>query len=282
MVRSQPATDSFDRLIEGDPGELNLAAAALAIAEDVYPHLDRGAYLQRLDEMARQAGEALSPGARPVEVLGRLNTYLFQEQGFAGNRESYTDPRNSYLNEVMDRRLGIPITLSMLYLELAWRLGLHCDGVGFPGHFLVKCTVSGGQAVLDPFNEGVSLGEEDLMRMAAHSMGPERAARDRLGDLLIATDRRAILGRMLRNLKFIHLSQGEHEDALRVVNRMLSLDPSSSADLLDRARLYDDMGAMRAALADYRAYLDLAGDGVDLVDVRTRVDALQGQVRRLN
>lgn len=282
MVRAQPATDSFEQLIKVEPQELNLAAAALAFAQDVYPDLDRAAYLERLDGMARQAGEGLSPRARPVEVLGRLNAYLFQEQGFSGNRDSYADPRNSYLNEVMDRRLGIPITLSMLYLELAWRLGLRCEGVGFPGHFLIKCTVSGGQAVLDPFNEGASLGEEDLMRMAAHSMGPERAARDRLRDLIVAADRRAILGRMLRNLKFIHLSQGENDDALRVVNRMLSLDPSSSADLLDRARLYDEMGAMRAALADYRAVVEMVGNAADLAEIHTRVQALQGQVRRLN
>lgn len=281
-MRSQPATDSFEQLIKVDAGDLNLAAAALAFAEDVYPDLDRAAYLQRLDRMARCAGEGLSPQARPVEVLGRLNTYLFQEQGFAGDRDSYTDPRNSYLNEVMDRRLGIPITLSMLYLELAWRLGLRCDGVGFPGHFLVKCNVSGGQAVLDPFNQGVSLGEEELMRMAAHSMGPEWAARDRMGELIAASDRRAILARMLRNLKFIHVSRGEHEHALRVVNRMLILDPLSSADLLDRARLHDDMGAMRAALADYRSYLARAGDGADLAEIHSRVQALQGQVRRLN
>ena len=275
-------TASFDELIQVDAQTLDLAAAALAWCEEIYPALDRRHSLARLDEMAAQAGSGLPATAPALQVLHRLNTYLFQEQGFAGNKEHYGDPRNSYLNEVMDRRLGIPISLCVLYLELAWRLGLHCDGVGFPGHFLVKCTVHGGQAILDPFNAGASLGEEELLSMAAGALGRAQVAREQLTDFLVSVDRPTILGRMLRNLKLIYLQQGQTEQALTVVNHMLALDSNSHTDRLDRARLYESMGAVRAALADYEAYKNLAGDLPGGAQIQARITALRSKVRRLN
>jgi regulator of sirC expression with transglutaminase-like and TPR domain len=273
---------AFEELIQVPEEQLNLAAVALALAQDVYPGLDRGDYLQRLEHMAEAVRGSLPADAGPMQTLGRLNAYLFQEQGFRGNREDYADPRNSYLNEVLDRRLGIPITLSLVYLEVAWRLGLRCAGVGFPGHFLVRCSLRGGHAVLDPFNGGVSLGEDDLRRMARHVLGERFRGDADLLPLLGGSGRRALLGRLLRNLKLIHLDRGEHEDALRVVDRMLRLDPHSAADLLDRARLYDEMGALRAALADYQACLAEVPEMQDAGAVAARCADLRARIARLN
>ena len=162
MRQDSAATASFEALVGVADDSLNLAAAALAYAEDSYPGLDRAECLAALDDMAQAVAARMPQRAATTERIARLNAFLFEEQGFLGNRDDYGDPRNSYLNEVLDRRLGIPISLSVVYLEVSWRLGMRFAGVGFPGHFLVKCAVNGGEVVIDPFHGGISLGAREL------------------------------------------------------------------------------------------------------------------------
>ena len=273
---------SFEALVQMPSESLNLAAAALAFAEDCYPNLDRGACLSALEDMAQDVAARTEPDATLVDRIGVLNDYLFSEQGFVGNREDYADPRNSYLNEVLGRRLGIPISLSVIYLEIGWRLGLNFTGVGFPGHFLVKCSVTGGEIVLDPFHGGISLGAEELTEIGMQVLGRERFRRESLGSLLCAVDRREILLRMLRNLKQVYLRREEHERALEVIERMLTVAPSSPLEVRDRARTYEALGAVRAALADYRRYLELMPIGAEAGAIAAQISALESRVKRLN
>lgn len=273
---------SFERLVAVSEQDLNLAAASLAIATDHYPELEPAQYLARLDEMAKAVAARLGPKPRQTETLSAINEHLFHDLGLSGNTRDYSDPRNSYLNEVLDRGLGIPISLSVIYLEVAWRLGLPCQGVSFPGHFLIKCRVHGGHVVLDPFNQGASLGGSELVALAARVLGHDALAGDALGQLLVAVPKRSILLRLLRNLKLIHLQADRPEQALMVLDKMLHLDPSSAVDLRDRGKIYEDMEATRAALADYRSYLALVPDGPDAAHLRARVVVLDRAVARLN
>src|SRR5581483_2102597 len=177
--------DRLKDVLERPEDDINLAEAALLMAADEYPSLDVSTYLQRLDELA--AG-----------VRGRLPAdATFEEQGFTGNTDDYYDPRNSFLNEVLDRKLGIPITLSILYIEIGRRIGLTFQGISFPGHFLVKSETDVGDIVLDPFSGGVALSEKDLVQRLRERFGEENAPPAPLAPLLRAAGKKEILLRML-------------------------------------------------------------------------------------
>src|SRR5438477_1938848 len=159
----------LSRLAAHEP--IDLARAALAIAREEYPQLDEARYLRALDEFSHQVMRGLPAGALPERRVGRLNAVLFHELGFAGNQGDYYDPRNSFLNEVIDRRSGIPITLSLLYMEVGRRCGLQVDGVSFPGHFLTKVRLEGAELVVDPFHRGQLLGVDGLKKLLASAVG---------------------------------------------------------------------------------------------------------------
>src|SRR5437899_3280203 len=182
--------------------DVDLAEASLLIAGEEYPDLDPVRYLARLDEL----GSALrheAGGARGEDAVAALNRLLFQVEGFRGNTEDYYDPRNSFLNDVLDRRTGIPITLSLIYMEVGKRLGLSLEGVGMPGHFLVKCLPEGLEIFIDPFHQGEILLEEGckkrLMEIYGNDFQFKRSFLDSVG-------KRQILSRMLTNLKGIYLN----------------------------------------------------------------------------
>ncbi|MEK7840950.1 MAG: transglutaminase-like domain-containing protein, partial [Pseudomonadota bacterium] len=197
-------TERLQKMLVADQ-DLSLAEAALLLAKDEYPGLDVDAYLARLDELATRVRVRLPEGANIEDTLVTMNQILFDELGFAGNVDDYYDPRNSFLNDVLDRKLGIPITLSILYMDIASRLGLELEGVSFPGHFLVKFSTEEGDVVLDPFSGGTPLTEEDLVERLEEASGNEMIGGLSLNELLEATDKRDILVRMLRNLKGIYL-----------------------------------------------------------------------------
>jgi len=273
------ATARFARLAEAPESRLDLAEAALVIALEEYPGLDVARYLARIDEMARTVGERLEPGTDPVDVVRELNQYLFREQGFAGNSARYTDPRNSFLNEVLDRKLGIPISLSVLYIEIGRRLGLALEGVSFPGHFLVKLPYGEGEVVLDPFFGGLSLSEQDIEARLPAIFGEGAALlRSELSRLLAGVGKKAILARMLRNLKAIYIGAGEPAKALACVDRMLVLEPGDPAEVLDRAHLLRDLEWLQAAREAYLRYLELAPGAPDAARIR----ALAAELGRLN
>ncbi|HEX5475308.1 MAG TPA: transglutaminase-like domain-containing protein [Vicinamibacterales bacterium] len=248
------------------PGE-SLAPAALAIAGIEYPALDPEPYLQRLERMGEMAAARLlragdaGGGAR----VASFNAYLYEELGFSGNREHYDDPRNSFLNEVLDRRTGIPISLAVVYLELARRAGLHVEGINFPGHFLVRAIDDPGERdlIVDPFHSGALLSETDCRRLLQQHFGDE-AAYDR--GLLARATRQEIVTRMLVNLKRLYVRMRSFPQARMASDLLLAVDPSAVAELRDRGLLSYQMEDFAAALRDLESYLRLLPRHADASD----------------
>jgi regulator of sirC expression with transglutaminase-like and TPR domain len=223
------------------PGE-ELAPAALAIARVEYPSLDVRGYLDALERMGEDAaGRVAREGARGQDAISVLNEYLYDEQRFTGNREQYDDPRNSFLNEVLDRRTGIPISLAVVYLEVARRAGVHVAGINFPGHFLLRAAderarlhYGADMLIVDPFHGGALLSESDCREMLRQHIGDE-AAFDR--DLLEPATRPEIVIRMLVNLKRLYVRMRSFPQARFVADLLLTVDPSAVSELRDRGLL---------------------------------------------
>ncbi len=278
-----PVTPQWAQLAARPEEEIDLAEGALVIAAEEYPGLDVGRYLSRIDELATALRRRLRQDISPPETIIALNHYLFEELGFSGNDADYYDPRNSYLNEVLDRRLGIPITLSVVYVEIGRRLRLALRGVSFPGHFLVKCPLRDGAVVLDPYAQGASLGLDDLRRRLQTLRGGGEDASDAdVRQMLAPASKKEILARMLRNLKAIHLQRGQLERALSACARIIVLDPRGAAEYRDRAEIYARLECSRAALADYRQYLALRPQAEDAGAVQVRIAQLEPVAARLN
>lgn len=272
-----PAAKSLAALLEPGEGETpEIARAALAIAHDEYPALAVDAYLARLDGYADEVRLRLQYGADFEAKIAAMNQYLFEELGFTGNATDFYDPRNSYLNDVLDRKLGIPITISVVYIEIGRRIGLPLTGVSFPGHFLVKLPLDGAAVVLDPFNGGIALDETDLRRRLVHTYGDgAAAARAPLNALLASATPTDVVLRMLRNLKGVYLQRGDHVRALRIMHRILELATDAPEELRDRANIYRELECFRAALNDYNAYLHRNPQATDAIGVRERIVELQ-------
>lgn len=259
--------------------EINLAEAALAIAASEYPKLDVRSYLEQLDNMAGVVSERLSSGASLSTVISQMNRFLFEEQGFVGNTVAYYDPRNSFLNEVLERKMGIPITLSLVYLEIGQRLGLPFAGVMFPGHFLVKLNIHGGDIVLDPYAGGRSLSKEKLnVRL---SRVCRRDDLD-LSRLLASARKKDTLVRLLRNLKGIYIGSGEYHKALNTIQHILIIKPDSRKEIRDRGYVYEKLECFRAASEDYQRYLALAVDARDKDVVRKHLVEMQRACEKLH
>jgi regulator of sirC expression with transglutaminase-like and TPR domain len=276
------AAPTWQDILDAPRDQLNIAQAALVIASDEYPQLDIPAYLERIEELASTLRQRLQADIAPTETLARLNHYLFKELGFAGNSDDYYDPRNSYLNDVIDRKLGIPITLSVLYIEVGRRLGLSLSGVSFPGHFLVKCTLRDGAVILDAYAKGASLGIKDLQKRLRVLSGGSDISPEAVMRLLTAAQPADIVARMLRNLKAIHIERGDKVKALTALNRVLDLCPDAADDFRERARLHEVLECFRAALADFEAYLKLAPEAADARAVRANIALLRQRASRLN
>jgi regulator of sirC expression with transglutaminase-like and TPR domain len=240
-----------------------LAPAALVIARVECPRLDPDSYIARLDAMgdaARRVVErhAASSGDMSAQCgVKGLNEYLFEELGFTGNRDKYEDPRNSCLNEVLERRTGIPLTLSIVYMEVARRAGLQVDGINFPGHFLVRCPQahSGHQLVIDPFHSGALLSEHNCRLLLQKHVGSEVAFSR---SLLAPATRNQILVRMLLNLKRIYVHMRSFPQARNITELLLALTPSALSELRDRGLLAYQLNDVTGALRDLQAYLKLS------------------------
>jgi regulator of sirC expression with transglutaminase-like and TPR domain len=250
----------------------DLARAALSIARIAYPDLDPAPSLRRLDDLAAAVRPRLFPHASPEAAAIELAGYLFRECGFRGNREEYYDPRNSYLNDVLERRLGIPITLSVVLIETGARLGLPVEGVGFPGHFLVRLAGSRGPLLLDPFFGGREIGEQELLARYRAAAGADAPALP--PDALAPTGTPAILTRMLRNLLRLYLEQKDHAHALAAAELVLVLVPDSADEVRLRGLLYEHLECFGAALTDFQRYLELAPEAPDVDQIRGRVARL--------
>lgn len=276
------STKCLQALLAQPDEELNLAEAALCVAQDEYPGLDVGAYLKHLDELAERLRGKLPADAGFEARVVALNEFLFDELGFSGNTDDYYDPRNSFLNEVIDRRVGIPITLSILYMEIGARVGLALEGVSFPGHFLVKSATDEGDVVLDPFAGGVPVAEEDLVHRLEARFGEEQAQLAPLPQLLAAVNKKDILVRMLRNLKAIYLHREAWDKALTTMNRILLVAPNLPEEVRDRAELYERLECFRPALDGFRHYMEINPAAPEALEVRRKIIDLERLTSRLN
>lgn len=281
------ALDAFARLLRTPEPQLDLARACLMIGQDAVPDLDVEHYLAQIDAMGERIRAGLAPDAGVEQKVIALNEFLFQELGYWGNTEDYYDPRNSYLSDVIDRRTGIPITLSVLYMEVGHRIGLAFEGVSFPGHFLVRLPVRGGTLILDPFAGGVPQSETELHERLQRVIPADAAAGVPVAELpldqfLEPATKRQILGRVLRNLKAIHRDADQPERLLAVLNRMLLVHPDLPAELRDRGMVYQRLECWRPALQDLTHYLQRDPDAADVAEVRASLVELAGRCARLN
>ena len=266
---------------------MDLAAACLMIAQDAYPSLQVEHYLGEIERMALRLRARTPQAAAAEERIVALNELLFDDLGYRGNAHEYYDPRNSYLNEVIERRTGIPITLSVLYMELGRRVGLPLEGVSFPGHFLVRVQVRGGTLILDPFSGGAPQSEAELRsrlkRVIPQDVAPEVPVEELpLDQFLEPASKRQILVRVLRNLKGIYRETDRPERLLEVLNRMLVLAPQATAELRDRGYVYQRLECWRPALKDLTEYLEREPDAADLDEVRVRMMELKALCTRMS
>src|SRR4030095_10030132 len=250
------ASDLFGEMVSRPPEQVDLAAASLLIALDEYPGLNVSDYLERIDLLAERTSAQLQPDAaeRPLEAIKSINYQLFEIEGFRGNREDYYDPRNSFLNDVLDRKTGIPITLSVLYMEVGRRIGLKIEGVGMPGHFIVKCKHNGTEIFVDAFGQGEILLEEGCGRKLTQLHGKDFQFNR---SCLDAVNHNQILTRMLHNLKAIYWNQQNYAKALGVIEKVLLINPAAAAEIRDRGFAHYQLNHLSPAIKDWSRYLEL-------------------------
>ncbi len=280
-VESSPAARAeFMRIAALDDDAVDLAAASLAIAAEEYPALDASYYQSQLDILADGARADASPRRdNPFAFIDALNRWLFDRIGFRGNREDYFDPRNSYLNEVIDRRCGIPLTLSIVYLEVARRLEFPLEGVGFPGHFLVRHRAEGRSILIDPFQGGEVILPEDCRSRLRTAYGRDVDLEPRFFE---AVNKRQILARMLTNLKAIHVKSGDWPRALSTLDRLVALAPAEARLLRDRGFVHAQMSHFSSAVRDLEGYLSMEPAASDQEAVRRQMAAVRRQCALLN
>lgn len=273
--------DYFASLVQQDDS-IPLFEAALLIAHDVEPQLDIGAILVQVDMLAARLLKRLAPDASSIQKLRLLNHYFYRELGFAGNVNNYYDPENSYLHRVLTTRRGIPISLAVLYIELAQQIGLNVKGVSFPGHFLMKLSVQSGEIVLDPFN-GTSLSREELEeRLEPYFEHQSYPGAIPLAYYLHAAHPREILVRMLRNLKGLFLERMQWDRLLSVQQRLLILLPDDIVERRDRGLAFASLECPQAALDDLEAYLEERPAAADSELLRAKLPGLREACKRLN
>ena len=258
----------------GADGErIDVARAALWIAAEEYPGLDVAAYLRRLDELAERAAPDAPEGVAFARRVAGLNRALFVREGYSGNRDAYEDPRNSFLNQVLDRRTGIPITLCLVYTEVARRLGLDARGIGFPGHFLAKVVGPDGSEILIDAFAGSTCSERECRALFARVAGASAEWRPQA--YLRPATPREILVRMLSNLKHVAFRERHFDRALSYCDRILLVTPDAPLELRDRGLVYEQLGWPTAAAADLDRFLELAPDDPAADALRERVAALR-------
>lgn len=255
----------FETLVRRDEPRL-LLEAAISLGQDASPQLDVEGALYNFERTLKLLRDCVPWGANGLQRLTILNQFFYEDLGFAGNQNDFFHPSNSYLHEVMESRRGIPISLAVLWLELAYGIGLTAHGVSFPGHFLVKVQLTEGIVIQDPLNgRGLShsrLGE--LLEPFREAWGLDEDEVAPMAMYLQPASHRDILGRMLRNLKNIHQQQGQPELALAVMNRLITLTPTDWSEYRDRGLVRMEHGERRAAMQDLQTYARHAGAAQDL------------------
>jgi regulator of sirC expression with transglutaminase-like and TPR domain len=259
------ARQYFYQEVQQSEEDIDLARAALYIAKEEYPRLDTEEYLNALDSMAMEVEERLPSSRYPLRVIQGINQYLYDDLGFSGNQQDYYDPRNSFLNDVIERRVGIPITLALVYLEIAKRIDFPMEGVGLPGHFLIRPAISDMEIFVDAFNRGEVLFAQDCQDKLNQMFQQSVTLRP---EFLANISKRQFLARMLTNLKYIYLRKQEVEKSLSVVERILVLFPEATSELRDRGLLYYQLGYYPQATNDLENYLANVPNAEDAATIR--------------
>ncbi len=281
MSDPPPPRKALTALLALPDDAIDLAQAALLIAREEYPDLEVGPYLARLDQMAEAVRARLRGGEGFTSLIAHLNRLLFDELGFRGNLEEYYDPRNSFLNDVLDRRVGIPISLSTVYLEVAKRIGCPLAGVAFPGHFLVRYMGrdTETEVLIDPFNRGAILTEVECRRRIEEMYQGQVTFRP---EFLKRARTKEILERMLDNLKTIYQSQRDYHRALKVQQLLLCIHPEGAREIRDRGLIQYRLALLAQAAEDLQTYVRVAPDAPDAAEIRERLKELQRLAPRMN
>ncbi len=272
---------AFAALLSLPDDAIDLGHAALLIAREEYPDLDVGRYLARLDGMAEEIARRMRGQEGATSLIAHLNRLLFEELGFRGNREEYYDPRNSFLNDVLDRRIGIPITLSTVYLEVGRRIGCRLAGVAFPGHFLVRLIGRDAMpdVLIDPFNRGRILSETECRALLLEMYGGQVPFSP---DLLKRARTREILRRLTNNLNWIYQQRRDYHMALRTQQLLLCIDPDRPEEIRDRGLIQFRLALIAESVADLERYLALAPKAPDAPQIEKRLLELRRLVPRMN
>jgi regulator of sirC expression with transglutaminase-like and TPR domain len=272
-----PALSAFGELVRRPEPEIELARGALAVAAVQYPGLNAEPEIKRLDELAARSGAAGVDD--PLRALHRVREFLFEEEGFRGNADDYYDPRNSCLNDVLDRRLGIPITLSVVTMEVGRRLGLVVEGIGLPGHFIVSVRVGEEAVLLDPFDAGSVVTHERAADLVARALGRRVTL---ASEHFAPVGPRQILLRMCANLRSIYWRREDWLRALAVVERMLLLEPQAAALVRDRGTTLVKLGQLHRGAADWERYLGRCPTAGDAAAVKDRLKRLRQHLATFN
>ena len=268
----------FEQLVAAPDHEIPLAEAALWIAAESRPGLDVDHWLKELAMLAERIRPHLANAESDLQRIQILNRILFEDEGFSGNSQNYSDPLNSFLDAVLETRKGIPITLAIVYLEVAQRLGLLSAGVGFPGHFLVKVYTESGEVIVDPFFGQIldpAECRDRLQQVAGNQieLDPE---------MLKPTPTREILQRVLRNLKMIYVAEKQFENALACCDRIILLSGDEPMELRDRGIIYRELGCFGLALADLERYIAAAPEDPQSISLTEILRDLRVRARQVH
>ena len=271
--------EQLSQLLGKPRSEVDLGRAALVLAQLEYPDLDPDPYRKKLAAFARSIRSRLSHHASPPSTISAINRCLFEEQGFHGNEADYYDPRNSFLNDVIDRRTGIPITLCVVYLEIARRLELPVFGVGLPGHFIVKYDDGDDIFYIDPFHQGQLLEGKGCRHLVASVLGTATELTD---TDFAAVDERYIILRMLNNLRGIYLNTVQHRKALLTQKAILALSPASAEEVKLRGKLNFQLRHYGQARKDFETYLSLRPRAEDAAEVKQNIEEIAKILAMMN
>lgn len=279
----QNLEEDFSELISRSEEKIPLDEAALMIARVAYPSLRVRDYLDRIERLADSVAARIHDQSESLQLLVLMQKVLFEEQGLRGNQEDYYDPRNSYLNDVLDRHMGIPISLAIVYLSVADRLGMPVTGISFPGHFLLRWQLADGQVIVDAFNGGATLGTDDIAKLAEGALGQPLSDPTLATRFLVPCNRRQILARMLRNLEVIKgLDESNlkaRQQRLAFLNLCLIADPDSRMQLSNRANVLCELECPGAAVQDLERLIQLTDkDGDEIGAIEDRLKQLRIEV----
>ena len=269
----------FVRMIERPEPEIELARAALLVAAETEPAADVEGGLRLLEEWAGTLRARLEPGWNNLQKLARLRALMYGELDFRGDPRDYHSPGNALLHQVLQRRRGIPLTLAIVLLELGWRVGMPLEGVGFPGHFLVRLAGEPRDLLLDPYDDGRTVHEEDCRRMLRESTG---GGMEYAPGLVASVGRRNMIARLLRNLKGAYLRRNDDERALSAVDRLLLMSPADAEEVRDRGLLLFRLNRWNAALECLNGYLERAGSAGDRGEIERHARTLRHLLASLN